>query len=263
MTDLTPEAAALFEQARTKHDPSDAECAQTLSALHARLGIPEALASAAVVEMASSAAASAPAAGALFLSKVTKLVLATVVLGSAATATVWHGATRGSAPPAAPAVQAATTPPAIVSAPLVETPPAVPAPREIVDASLPRARTRLGERSRARAASARHDAEVAPASPAPTTQTAATPSEIALIRGALTSLRQRDPSAALRLLESHATYYPTGLFAKEREGTRVLALCAAGRSDEGRKAKAAFLARSGSSPIAARVELACREGEAR
>lgn len=254
MTDLTPEAAALFKEARSKHDPSDADCGRVLGALHARLGIPEALASATLLETASPAIASTKATttGALLGAKATKLVLATVVLGGSVSATL-----LGSAPPKARDM------PRVVSAPIVVTssidrPDAAsvqePEPAPVTThALLPRPKHVRHGRSQTRAR-----VHAAPPLDASTPQPEL-PSEVALIRRALTSLRDRDPHAALSLLETHAAHYPNGLFKKEREGARVLALCAAGHTQEGRAEKARFLASAGSSPIAARVQLACRD----
>ncbi len=88
---------------------------------------------------------------------------------------------------------------------------------------------------------------------------ASAPREIALIRGALTSLRDRQPGRALALLDEHARVYPSGAVSDERRGLRVIALCAAGRVEEGKREREAFLERAGSSPIAARVRRACDE----
>ena len=259
MTDLTPEAAALFEEARAKHDPSDAECARMLDRLHARLGIPAALASAQVLEAATPAAVSAKTGGvgALLATKAGKLVLVSIVVGGTVGATLLGGARptpQAAAPVVSPPVVeqvAATTLPDAMLEPVTLTPtptPTLPQPER--RSTTHKARAHHG-RSHGHVARSTEASEPAPARDVPT--------EVSLIRRALTSLRDHDPHAALSSLETHATYYPNGLFRKEREGARVLALCAAGRTHDGRKAKADFLADAGSSPIAARVRLACRE----
>lgn len=81
--------------------------------------------------------------------------------------------------------------------------------------------------------------------------------ELALIRAALTSLRDHDSNQALRLLDEHAARYPSGAFSTERRALHVVALCAAGRTDEGARERTQFLKASGDSPIAARVRSAC------
>jgi hypothetical protein len=81
--------------------------------------------------------------------------------------------------------------------------------------------------------------------------------ELALIRAALTSLRDHDSAQALRLLDEHAARYPSGAFGTERQALHVVALCAAGRHEEGSRERAQFLKTAGDSPIAARVRSAC------
>jgi hypothetical protein len=85
------------------------------------------------------------------------------------------------------------------------------------------------------------------------------PRELALIRRALTSLRDHQAGGALALLGEHEQRYPNGVFATEREGLRAIALCAAGKLDEGKRARASFLRTSGEVPIAARVKRACQD----
>jgi hypothetical protein len=82
-------------------------------------------------------------------------------------------------------------------------------------------------------------------------------SEVTLIRAALASLNAGDPQRALELLEAHAARYPIGAMGRERAGLRVLALCATGRSQEGRREQAAFLAAASDSPLQNRVRGAC------
>jgi trimeric autotransporter adhesin len=81
--------------------------------------------------------------------------------------------------------------------------------------------------------------------------------ELALLRGALTSIRDGQAERALTLLADHASRYPEGAFANERRGLRVLALCSAGLTAEGEREQAAFLREASASPIAARVRTAC------
>jgi len=85
--------------------------------------------------------------------------------------------------------------------------------------------------------------------------------ELALMRRALTSLRDNQAKQALVLLNEHEAEYPRGAFATERRGLRVVALCAAGHLEQGLQERAAFLRQAGSSPIAERVRRACQEGK--
>ncbi|MDB4985389.1 MAG: hypothetical protein JWN04_567 [Myxococcaceae bacterium] len=97
------------------------------------------------------------------------------------------------------------------------------------------------------------------AAPTPAVVHEAPPAELELIRKAMTSLRDRDATGALALLDEHASRYPHGAFASERGGLHVLALCAAGRLSEGRVEQLSFLREHGETPIAARVRRACAE----
>lgn len=83
--------------------------------------------------------------------------------------------------------------------------------------------------------------------------------ELSLIRQALTSLRDHDAARALAFLEEHKARYPNGSFVTESQGLHVIALCAAGRLEEGRSEQTAFLSKASAAPIAARVRRACTE----
>jgi hypothetical protein len=88
------------------------------------------------------------------------------------------------------------------------------------------------------------------------------PSELELIDGALSSLRDHDPRHALAMLAQHAELYPHGMLATERRGLRVLALCAAGERAQAGRERSAYLSVAAHTPMAERVRRACRpEGE--
>lgn len=88
------------------------------------------------------------------------------------------------------------------------------------------------------------------------------PSELELIDGALSSLRQHDPKRSLSLLAQHAELYPHGMLATERRGLRVLALCAGGNRAQAARERATFLSTSAHTPMAERVRRSCRpDGE--
>jgi len=87
--------------------------------------------------------------------------------------------------------------------------------------------------------------------------------ELALLDDAMQRLRSHDALGALTRLDEHAKRYPRGQLGLERRGLRVLALCAAGKLDEGRSEQSAFLASASSAPIAARVRRACGRSEER
>ena len=82
-----------------------------------------------------------------------------------------------------------------------------------------------------------------------------------MIRSATSALRDADGRAALRLLEQHAEIYPEGMLKEERQGLRVLALCALGQTDQALRERARFLSAAPQSPLAGRVQAACAEPE--
>jgi hypothetical protein len=84
--------------------------------------------------------------------------------------------------------------------------------------------------------------------------------ETALLLGAQSALRDGDSAKALGLLDDHARKFPNGALAEEREATRVLALCAAGRIDDAKKLGRAFLSEHPRSPAASRVRSSCGGG---
>lgn len=84
--------------------------------------------------------------------------------------------------------------------------------------------------------------------------------ETALLLGAHGALREGDGGRALLLLDEHARRFPSGALAEERDASRVLALCALGRTGEAKTAGKAFLASHPRSPAAARVRSSCGGG---
>jgi hypothetical protein len=81
--------------------------------------------------------------------------------------------------------------------------------------------------------------------------------ELVLLGKAQRALSSGAAARALELTEQHARAFPAGTLSEERQATRIVALCALGRVSEGRAEGRAFLARSGSSPLAERVRTAC------
>jgi hypothetical protein len=81
--------------------------------------------------------------------------------------------------------------------------------------------------------------------------------ELQLIRRATRQLRDADPRGALATLKEHALAHPHGALGLERDGLRVLALCAVGPSAEALEARARFLGAHGDSTMALRVRAAC------
>jgi hypothetical protein len=104
-----------------------------------------------------------------------------------------------------------------------------------------------------------------PETPPATPPNAAQPAtaELDLIDAALGQLNKGAQARALALLAEHAQLYPSGKFSTERQGLRVLALCASGQLEQGLAEQARFLSSDAKAPIAARVRGACRNEEPR
>jgi hypothetical protein len=81
--------------------------------------------------------------------------------------------------------------------------------------------------------------------------------ETQLLARAQRALRNGKPAVALPLIEQHATAYPEGALAQERDAARVLALCALQRSNEARRSQQQFLKTWPGSPLTERVQRAC------
>jgi len=81
--------------------------------------------------------------------------------------------------------------------------------------------------------------------------------ETRLVRAGVASLHGHDPGRALALFDQHAKEYPSGALAEERAAARVNALCDLGQTSNAQAAAGAFLRDRPSSPLAARVRMAC------
>jgi len=102
---------------------------------------------------------------------------------------------------------------------------------------------------------------IAPAVPEPAPVEAPAPhslaEELRLMSGAQQALRQHQPGDAMRLLEEHATRYPTGEMAEERAAIRILVLCEMNEVEDARREAEAFFSRSPHSPSTQRVRDSC------
>ena len=77
-----------------------------------------------------------------------------------------------------------------------------------------------------------------------------------LIAAAQIAIRKADYSAALTLLKSHSTDFPTGILAPERKAATAIAQCMSGQG--GKAAGRRFLDKYSQSPLAARVRTSCK-----
>lgn len=82
--------------------------------------------------------------------------------------------------------------------------------------------------------------------------------EFALIKQAQRAVAKGDANAALAALASHERKFPNGSMNEDRFALRALALCKAGRRDEGRRAASALAQRFPRSLYLDRVNEACR-----
>lgn len=114
----------------------------------------------------------------------------------------------------------------------------------------------------------RNDAKVEPEGAGSTTapepdhalaaRATASEDEIVLMKRAAGALRAGQGGEALSLLSEHAARFPQGMLAQERDGLRVLALCASGDAEHARREAERFLQRAPQSPLAARIRKGCQ-----
>jgi hypothetical protein len=81
--------------------------------------------------------------------------------------------------------------------------------------------------------------------------------ETRLLHAAQRELARKNTSAALALLDEHASKFPRGALAEERTAARVIALCDLGRTAEARLAADAFVKKSPQSPLVPRLRGSC------
>jgi hypothetical protein len=82
--------------------------------------------------------------------------------------------------------------------------------------------------------------------------------EMAIVGRAQNALKSGQPGEALRALDEHARRFPSGVLALERSGVRTVALCQAGRVDEGRAAARSYLRLVPNSVLSKRIRIACQ-----
>ena len=293
MSELGPEARALIESTRDGDDPSELDRAR----LRNRLGVAlAAAATTAAVSAAAPAAATSAASAATATATATKAAIgaqvvagAQAVVATSVTAKIGVAVTvavisvagsgvvlknelspptgarepaaqvapraarakrRASPEPIAAPVIAAPAPesPAVLEpqVPVVEVPaPVVPPAPAVAAAKVAAPKPVLRPRV----------SEPAPAIDElpPSMQT-----EIQLLSFAQGALRDRDYDRALSLLADHASRFPNGVLALERDAVRAITLCSSGRVATGRDAAEALAARVEGTPLASRVEGACK-----
>jgi len=98
---------------------------------------------------------------------------------------------------------------------------------------------------------------VTPAPDAPRSATSSLAAEARRLEAAQTALNDGDVKAALRELDYYQRDHARGMLSEEAAATKVLALCAAGRVAEARRAAEKFVARYPRSPLLTRVRGSC------
>jgi len=268
MTDLSPEAQELLQQARTAFSPSEDRLLAVRSALKAELGA----SMNAPPSSASSSASTAGGVGARALGaagwSTGHSVLAAVAIGAigAGAVAMWPSTPRSSGtatvsselvgPPQSGVAAAAAAEQEAPSA--LATPNPAPEEQALPDSAIGRG-TPPALRGAARAR-ARSDAPPAVVQAAEATDSLA--EEVRMLREARAALDRGDAAEALRLLDAHATRFRRGTLHEERLATRVQALCALGLVDRARLAAQELERVAPRSPHLARVRASCIAGPA-
>ncbi len=243
MSELSPQLAALVAASRAVGSPAPEVRERMAASLHRRLAMAASGAAALLVPKTLGAASSKLVGSGVLASGTAKVALVTVTVGATA-AGVWSTQFVPSGPSPQPAAVAVQPVPATSASSRVEQ-----RAQNAVDAVVP-------------------SAEPSPGFAAPTRQTAGfTPNkrdrlseELGLLRDAQRALDQGDPARALAQLKDYRKRFPDGSLRHEADTAYILALCAAGRRDEGIRAAASFLSAQPESPFARRVRSACGTG---
>lgn len=98
----------------------------------------------------------------------------------------------------------------------------------------------------------------APAKSANRGTTSSLEAELEIVGRAQGALKSGQPNEALRALDEHARRFPSGVLALERSGVRTVALCQAGRLEEGRAAALSYLRLAPNSVLSKRIRVACQ-----
>lgn len=241
MDDLSPEARALLDRARTGDDPSTDDRARVLQTISASIATSAAVLGAAKTAMAatqtSSAAASAAATKSAAVSFAVWLGIGAVA-GTAVTGAAIVATRHPEAPAAQVAEMPAATPRSVPGArplPGIAEQTAVSAPDVPVHADDPAARA----------------PQRAAASASPLAE------ETRLLETARAALSRGDGRSALAALERHGERFPNGALMEERLASRVFAFCAVGQPAEAARAAAELLRVAPSSPLRSRVLDSC------
>jgi hypothetical protein len=260
----------LFARARSAASPTDEDRRRVRAALARQIGVTAAVTvSATAVKTAAGAVPAASAAGAgLSTAVVVKMAVAIVAVSAVLGGAVPALRARTSASPAVP-VATATVARDDSKAKVVEAlpvPARSPGSQAQVETPASQVAALAGEHE---AVSSRVGFPVAPAvlAPAPrstpdepspaASSTRDTAVEISLVARMQAALRDGDTQAVLSLVAEHERMFPESKWAEERDGARVLALCAHAESHEAHRLGQTFLSVHPLSPLGGRVRATC------
>jgi hypothetical protein len=262
MTDLNREARTLLRQGRGLGEPSDAAVARVRASLMRRVGV------ATTVVATGSAigkAATAARAASIGASLVTRVVAVTALVSAGvAGGYAYQGrASRSAAESTAQGAPSLHTPLAHARATVADAPHAAPSAPQTDDAERGVAPPAAPSAPVARESSVVPSAPVARSAESPPVPTRAAKSpatgaslseDVAALRAAQAALLAGNPQQAI---EVGARVRPDGPLGAEREGLLLVARCALGAPDALSQARD-FARRHAGSPLALRVERACR-----
>jgi hypothetical protein len=295
MTSLSPDARRIVEAARAVDGPNSADRARIRRALFSRAGIGVAAVAAQTAAtaqasaggaMAGASALGGAASGANVIAGSTALLGVKVVAAVVAMSAVGAGAgywrygvsqdRRTSSSATAPVVYErlhappqASRPSGVAGAPSMDVAVDIGGPSETAGTGTATAQgddrpgsaatppTSLPTSVQAAGPEA---AIAAPASREPLTRPSSVAEETSLLRSANDALRSADAALALTWLDRYARRYPRGLLAEEYAATHAVALCAAGRFDEGIAEAETFVKQYPRSPLQGRVRSSCSTG---
>jgi hypothetical protein len=262
---LGPAGRALLDAARGVEDPTSNERSALASSMMKRIGAGAfgasltTAASAAKAIPTATAAASKVASGAVLKKALLGLVLVGAIGGGGAYGVREVQRARASHVAAVNVSAQATPPEAAIQAPagnpLPANPVAMPVapepPQPVADTATPAARPERKPPLHVRSV----PAGTRPARPDPQ-PTTGLDDELSLISRAQSALGAKDAPRALALADEHASKFPKGQLANEREQIRTLALCAM-NMPEGRSRAEVFVRTNPGAPMAGRLRQAC------
>jgi len=288
MSDLSPGARAIIDQARDADGPSPADRARIRASLYAQIGLLGSVAASGNaggggLGAGDGVGAAASAAGSTSAAKLALAVMVALGLGIGG---YFLASKRGPVPPdAEPAVSLAPAPsppsplPEVSPAPAeIATPapaskpdpvPVQPAPTDakpgLERSSARRSKPRSAPRARSSAPRSTNEPGTEPrgepksgpeAGPAGST-VAALGEESRLIRDARRALREGDAATALQRMTEHQERFRDGQLVQERQALRIIALCKLDRVEQAQREATVFTSRWPNSPHGARIRASC------